>query len=140
MTIVLDESAVRREGVVLTRDELLEGYGRGFVSEVSLIRLPTDAVSCGEDDSILQSVQTVTATWPHTDTVVTLTLADGSVVETTASHPWWVESERAYIRTDHLAEGDELLTADGATITVADWPSYTESSAWGIELSSASIR
>ena len=66
-----------------------------------------------------QSVQTVTATWPHTDTVVTLTLGDGTVVETTASHPWWDVTTRTYTRTDHLAMGDQLLTADGSTLTVA---------------------
>ena len=66
-----------------------------------------------------QSVQTVTATWPHTDTVVTLTLGDGTVVETTASHPWWDVTTRTYTRTDHLAVGDRLLTADGSTLTVA---------------------
>jgi hypothetical protein len=65
-----------------------------------------------------QSVETVTATWPHADQVVTLTVADGTHVETTASHPWWVESERAYIRTDHLDAGDQLLTSDGASLTV----------------------
>jgi hypothetical protein len=53
------------------------------------------------------------------DTVVNLSLSDGLVVETTASHPWWVESERAYVRTDHLDTGDRLLLADGSTITVA---------------------
>ena len=66
-----------------------------------------------------QSMQTVTATWPHSDTVVTLTLGDGSQVETTASHPWWDVTTRTYTRTDHLAVGDQLLTADGSTLTVA---------------------
>jgi len=65
-----------------------------------------------------QSVETVTATWPHQDTVVTLTLSGGASVETTASHPWWVESQRSYVRTDHLVSGDQVLTADGTTLTV----------------------
>ena len=66
-----------------------------------------------------QSVQTVTALRPHTDTIVTLTLADGSQVETTATHPWWNATTRTYTRTDHLVPGDQLLTADGTTLTVA---------------------
>ena len=65
-----------------------------------------------------QSVQTVTAVWPHTDTIVTLTLADGSQVETTATHPWWNTTTRTYTRTDHLTPGDQLLTADDTTLTV----------------------
>ena len=52
--------------------------------------------------------------------VVTLTLGDGSQVETTASHPWWVESRRSYIRTDHLEIGDWVLSAGGSTLTVTD--------------------
>jgi len=46
-------------------------------------------------------------------------LGDGTVVETTASHPWWDVTTRTYTRTDHLAVGDRLLTADGSTLTVA---------------------
>jgi len=78
-----------------------------------------DAVMSYDPGTGEQTVQSVTATWPHSDTVVSLTLSDGTAVETTASHPWWVESKRAYIRTDHLISGDEVLTADGTTLTVA---------------------
>jgi hypothetical protein len=77
-----------------------------------------DQVMSYDPGTDTQSIQTVTATWPHSDTVVTLTLADGSQVETTASHPWWDVTTRTYTRTDHLAAGDRLLTADGSTITV----------------------
>jgi guanyl-specific ribonuclease Sa len=77
-----------------------------------------DQVTSYDPGSDTQSVQTVTATWPHSDTVVTLTLDDGSQVETTASHPWWDVTTRTYTRTDHLVSGDRLLTADGSTITV----------------------
>ena len=85
---------------------------RSLILRVTLV-LVTVIVAC------LGLVQTVTATWPHSDTVVTLTLGDGSSVETTASHPWWDATTRTYTRTDHLAMGDQLLTADGSTLTVA---------------------
>jgi len=77
-----------------------------------------DQVMAYDPGTGTQSVETVTATWPHQDTVVTLTLSDGVSVETTASHPWWVESRRAYVRTDHLDPGDHVLTVDGSTLTV----------------------
>jgi hypothetical protein len=77
-----------------------------------------DSVTAFDPGTGVQSVETVTATWPHGDTVVTLTLGDGTTIDTTASHPWWVENKRAYIRTDHLEPGDLLLTADGSTLTV----------------------
>ncbi|MDR0488427.1 MAG: hypothetical protein LBG99_03335 [Propionibacteriaceae bacterium] len=77
-----------------------------------------DSVTAFDPGTGVQSVETVTATWPHTDDVVILTLGDGTTIETTASHPWWVDSKRAYVRTDHLEPGDLLLTADGSTLTV----------------------
>jgi hypothetical protein len=67
-----------------------------------------------------QVVGTVTATLPHTDDTVTLTFSDNSVIESTDEHPWWVPSQRAFIRTDHLTIGDQLLAADGQTVTVTN--------------------
>jgi hypothetical protein len=66
-----------------------------------------------------QSIQSVTAVFPHEDQIVTLTLSDGSEVGTTAKHPWWLPGEREFARTDHLVVGDELLTASGALVSVA---------------------
>ena len=60
-----------------------------------------DQVASFDPGSNSQSVQTVTATWPHEDTVVTLSLGDGGRVETTGSHPWWDVTTRTYTRTDH---------------------------------------
>jgi len=77
-----------------------------------------DKVTSYDPGTNTQTIQTVTATWPHTDTTVTLTLADGSQIETTGSHPWWNTTTRTYTRADHLVPGNQLLTADGATLTV----------------------
>ena len=77
-----------------------------------------DQVLSYDPGSDRRSVETVTAVWVHDDPVVSLTLDDGTVVETTVSHPWWVASERAYLRSDHLQAGDQLLVADGSTVTV----------------------
>jgi hypothetical protein len=35
------------------------------------------------------SAQTVTAVWPHLDRIWDMTLSDGTVIHTTANHPWW---------------------------------------------------
>ncbi len=60
----------------------------------------------------------VTGAWPHVDQIWVLALSDGSTIDTTANHPWWVASERGFVRTDHLVAGDLLVTADGTTLTV----------------------
>ncbi len=91
--------------------------GDGSHQPIGEVRVCDQVMAFNPGDGV-QSVETVTATWPHMDTVVTLTLGDSTVVETTASHPWWVASERAYVRTDHLEAGDQVLTADGSTLTV----------------------
>ena len=78
-----------------------------------------DRVMSYDPGTNTQSVQTVTAIWPHDDTIVTLTLSDGTTVQTTDAHPWWNVTTRTYTRTDHLAKGDQVLTADGTTLTVS---------------------
>jgi hypothetical protein len=68
----------------------------------------------------VSSSQSVSAVWPHVDLVWDVMLSDGMVVHTTANHPWWDASRRAWLRTDHLPDGDEVLTADGSTLTITD--------------------
>jgi len=65
------------------------------------------------------SSQTVTAVWPHQDQIWDVTLADGTLIHTTANHPWWDVTTRTWTRTDHLASGDELATSSGGTITIS---------------------
>jgi hypothetical protein len=64
------------------------------------------------------SAESVSAVWPHPDEVWDVTLSDGTVVHTTGNHPWWDDTQRAWIRADHLVNGDQVLTVDGSTITV----------------------
>ena len=92
--------------------------GDGGLVPIGDVRVGDRVVSYDPRGGV-STVETVTATWTHLDAVVMLSLGDGTRVETTVSHPWWVESERAYVRTDHLRPGDLLRTADGDTLTVA---------------------
>jgi hypothetical protein len=57
--------------------------------------------------------------WPHPDEVWDVTLSDGTVVHTTGNHPWWDDTRQAWIRADHLVDGDQVLTAGGSTLTIA---------------------
>jgi len=57
--------------------------------------------------------------WAHSDEVWDVVLSDGTVVESTADHPWWDASTRAWTRTDHLSAGDRLATSSGGTVAIA---------------------
>jgi hypothetical protein len=78
-----------------------------------------DEVQSYDPGTGAQSVEAVTAVWPHADAIVTLALSDGTTVQTTDAHPWWDATTRTYTRTDHLETGDRVLTADGSTLSVA---------------------
>ena len=64
------------------------------------------------------SVESVTSVWPHVDRIWDVGLSDGTVIESTANHPWWVASERGFIRTDHVPIGGTVLAASGTTVTI----------------------
>jgi len=64
------------------------------------------------------TTETVVGVWPHEDQIWELQLSDESLIRTTANHPWWVESQRSFIRTDQLSANDRLLGADGSLVTV----------------------
>ena len=62
--------------------------------------------------------RTVTATASHDDVpVLRVRTDDGGAVETTATHPFWVE-DRGWTPAGRLRAGDRLLTPDGRTVTV----------------------
>ena len=49
--------------------------------------------------------------------VMAIMIGNCVIIETDGSHPWWNVSTRTYTRTDHLTSGDQVLTADGTTLT-----------------------
>ena len=60
----------------------------------------------------------MTATASHDDVpVLRVRTDDGGAVETTATHPFWVE-DRGWTPAGRLRAGDRLLTPDGRTVTV----------------------
>lgn len=62
--------------------------------------------------------RTVTATASHDDVpVLRVRTDDGGAVETTATHPFWVE-DRGWTPAGRLRAGDRLLTPDGRTVEV----------------------
>ena len=62
--------------------------------------------------------RTVTATASHDDVpVLRVRTDDGGEVETTATHPFWVE-DRGWTPAGRLRAGDRLLTPDGRTVEV----------------------
>jgi RHS repeat-associated protein len=44
-------------------------------------------------------------------------IADGTVTATDG-HPFWVDSQRKWLAAEHLSPGDQLITPDGARVTV----------------------
>ena len=64
----------------------------------------------------------VLATMPHTDQLLTLKTSSGDVV-TTEDHRYWNATDSEWQESQHLDEGDRLLTTDGEIVTVEglDW-------------------
>ncbi|SDT80611.1 intein C-terminal splicing region/intein N-terminal splicing region [Actinoplanes derwentensis] len=72
--------------------------------------------------------QIVTEVHINTDTELTdLTLADGSVVHTTAHHPFWVPERQEWIDAQDLSAGISLSSADGGTVSVSSIEKFTGS-------------
>ncbi len=74
-----------------------------------------DLVFAQDPETGLSGPRAVTATWPHTDTLVEFEVGDGTVV-TTEDHEFWNVTDQAWQETQHIDAGDLLLTADGLTV------------------------
>ena len=65
-------------------------------------------------------MRSVTATLPHEDWLLEAHLSDGSILEVTEDHQFWSVTDTAWVELQDLDSTDQLLTPDGAMITV-DW-------------------
>jgi RHS repeat-associated protein len=88
----------------------------GSTKPISEIRFG-DKVKASSPAGVSSTARPVTATWVHRDTVVRLVVA-GSVIETTADHPFWNASLRRWQSVDQLRPGDMLLNANGGLVAV----------------------
>lgn len=59
--------------------------------------------------------RTVTAVWPHQDTLLEFTV-DGGTVTTTEDHHFWNHTDGQWQETQHIDEGDQLLTGEGRLV------------------------
>ncbi len=77
----------------------------------------------------------VVATLPHTDQLLTLRLSSGDVA-TTEDHRYWNATDREWQESQHLDEGDRLLTADGDEVTVEglDWTTLHTAAAYDLDI------
>lgn len=64
-----------------------------------------------------QVIRLIRHSGPHT--MVAVHLADGSIIDATDHHPFWVASRGAWVDAMDLAAGDVVETADGRQIAVA---------------------
>ncbi len=78
---------------------------------------PGDEARAYNTDTGRWSDRTVLDQWSHVDTdeMATVSLTDGSDVEATDHHLFWVDSEGAWVEAEDLQPGDLLLTPDGVT-------------------------
>ena len=97
--------------------------GTGVLMADGTVR-PIEDVAAGDRVAACDPVtgearaRTVTATASHDDVpVLRVRTDDGGAVETTATHPFWVE-DRGWTPAGRLRAGDRLLTPDGRTVTV----------------------
>ncbi|WP_433793802.1 putative Ig domain-containing protein [Actinoplanes sp. CA-252034] len=76
-------------------------------------------VLAGDPASQVATPQAVIALIVNTDTELTdLTLADGSVIHTTAHHPFWTPQQQKWTDAQDLADGATLSSTNGGTVTV----------------------
>ncbi|ROP28170.1 intein/intein [Couchioplanes caeruleus] len=89
---------------------------------------PGQQVLAADPVSQETAAQPVTAVHVNTDTELTdLTLADGSVVHTTAHHPFWTPAEQRWTDAQDLVAGTILSSTDGVSTTVQSVHNFTGS-------------
>ena len=74
-----------------------------------------DLVFAHDPETGVSGPRAVTATWPHTDTLVEFEVGDATVT-TTEDHEFWNVTDQAWQETQHIDPGDYLLTADGHVV------------------------
>ena len=84
--------------------------------------VPGDEVWADDPGTGEAGARSVVATWPHQDTLLDFTVAGGSVT-TTEDHHFWNVTDTEWQETQHIDQGDYLLTADGRVVEAGnlDW-------------------
>jgi hypothetical protein len=77
-----------------------------------------DRVLATDPETGEQVAKTVEHVWVHEDTVIDL-IVDGEVITTTEDHPFWSVTDQRFERADELANGENVLGADGTVVTVS---------------------
>jgi len=97
---------------------------------------PGDHVLAADPTTGQWSPQLVLNQWSYIDTdqMTTARLDDGSQIEATDHHLFWVESSHAWVELEHTQPGDYLLTPNG-TIQVANVITHpqTETLVWELD-------
>ena len=113
--------------------------GTGVLMADGTVR-PIEDVAAGDRVAACDPVtgearaRTVTATASHDDVpVLRVRTDDGGAVETTATHPFWVE-DRGWTPAGRLRAGDRLLTPDGRTVTVTAAPTGRTRRVYSLEV------
>lgn len=79
---------------------------------------PGDQVTATDPETGEQKPETVNEVFVHTDTVTSIVI-NGEAVTTTEDHPFWSVTDQQFERADQLAPGEQVLAADGQTMTVS---------------------
>ena len=74
-----------------------------------------DMVFAHDPETGAAGPRTVTAVWPHQDTLVEYEVGNATVT-TTEDHEFWNVTDQAWQETQHIDPGDLLLTAEGQTV------------------------
>ena len=116
-----------------TLDDLVVACLRSFSADTEVLMAdgsttPISEVQVGDEvwsvepETAEAGNRTVTAVWPHQDTLLEFTVEGGSVT-TTEDHHFWNHTDGEWQETQHIDEGDYLLTADGHVVEAGnlDW-------------------
>jgi len=93
-----------------------------------------DQVLAYDFDTAETVAREVTATLPHADWLLDAHFSDGTVMEVTEDHRFWSITDDAWVELQDLDGDDQLLTPNGAMVTVEwlDWDAGVTAPAWDL--------
>ena len=98
---------------------------------------PGDLVLAGDEAAGTWTARAVLDQWPdvHTGSMATLSLVGGGDVTATDDHPFWVDSEGAWVDAADVRPGDVLLTPDGVeTVAAVDLEPPDDTLVWELNV------
>ena len=107
--------------------------GDGSLVAIKDVR-PGDGVVATDPETGEQIITPVEQLHAHYDTLVVLDL-EGEQLTTTLNHPFWSVTDQHFEAVSDLSPGEQVLTAEGTTLTVTGIKAHAAHTGWAYNLS-----